>query len=68
MTKHSTSAGSEVPSIRSLAPVMTLRGRHCCYFHFRDKKTKNRDSPGGSVNKTPQFHCRGHVFYPWLRN
>ena len=24
--------------------------------------------PGGTVVKTPHFHCRGHGFDPWLGN
>ena len=32
------------------------------------KKTECGDFPGGPVVKTPQFHCRGHGFDPWLGN
>ena len=27
-----------------------------------------RDFPGGSVVRTPHFHCSGHGFNPWLGN
>ena len=26
------------------------------------------DFPGGSVVRTPRYHCRGHRFNPWLGN
>ena len=32
------------------------------------KRRARRDFPGGSVDKTPHIHCRGHGFDPWLGN
>lgn len=31
------------------------------------KTTSQRDFPGGSVIKTPQYQCRGHRFDPWSK-
>ena len=49
-----------LPSIRGKLVVIVKFNHSCSYGH--------QDFPGGSVVKTPCFHCRGHGFNPWSGN
>ena len=39
-----------------------------CQYWFTNLKEVPREFPGGSVVRTPHFHCCGSRFNPWSGN
>ena len=61
---------SLAPPIHPSRPCSQMLTAHLCetlpdFYLLRDIY---RDFPGGSVVRTPYFHCSGHGFNPWLGN